>query len=88
MKSLLIWLWLSQSADISTTAIALHRGCVEKTYWSGNPDIIAAGKLGATVTFTFGLPKDKKASKAIVGGFAAAATTAAVLNARTMRGCQ
>jgi hypothetical protein len=34
MKGLLIWLWLSQGADVTTTAIALHRGCVERTYWS------------------------------------------------------
>jgi hypothetical protein len=88
MKGLLIWLWLSQGADVTTTAIALHRGCVERTYWSGNPAIIASGKLSATFVLSFGAPRMARGGKVLVSSFAAAATTAAVLNARTMGRCQ
>lgn len=40
MKGLLIWLWLAQGADVGTTVAALHKGCVESTYWSGRPTVI------------------------------------------------
>jgi hypothetical protein len=87
MKTLLIWLWLSQGADVGTTAVALHRGCVERTYWTGNPAAIAGGKLAGSFVITLGAPK-VRGGKALVLGFAAATTTAVVLNVHTMGGCR
>lgn len=87
MKGLLLWLWLSQGADVATTAIALHRGCVERTYYTGNPALIATGKLSATFVLTFGAPHLPH-GKVLIGSFATAATTAAILNTHTMRHCR
>jgi hypothetical protein len=86
MKPFLIWLWLAQGADVGTTVAALHRGCVERTYWSGNPTTIAAGKLGASVVLSWGAPR-VKGGKVIVGVIAGAATAAAALNLRTLPKC-
>jgi hypothetical protein len=88
MKGLLLWLWLAQGADITTTAIGLNRGCVERTYWSSNPYLIGAAKGGSTVFFSFTLPnmKPRKLAKGIAIGFAAGTTVAAIHNARVIRG--
>lgn len=88
MKTLLVWLWLSQSADVATTAVALHRGCVERTYYSSDPRVIAGGKLGATFVLSWGATRMPHGGKVLVGSYAAVATTAAIMNAHTMGMCR
>lgn len=89
MKALLLWMWLSQAADLSTTAVGLHRGCVEQTYWTGELKTIAPAKLGATMVFTLAAhDKTSKGWKWTVAGLAASGTVAAVLNTHTIPGCR
>lgn len=88
MKGLLLWLWLAQGADATTTAVALHRGCVERTYYSAQrSSVIVGGKVGATFVLSFGAPRMPHGGKVLVSSFAVAATTAAVLNLRTIPSC-
>lgn len=90
MKGLLIWLWLAQSADISTTVVGLNRGCVERTYWSQNPAVIGGGKVGGTIVLTWGGAKNpnSRGLKWMVGSLAASATAAAIINGRTIPKCR
>ena len=82
----------AQSLDISTTVIALHRGCQEQTYYISNPAGIVAMKGGATATLTFTLPigakrGHQKLSKGIAWVMIGSGVLGGTLNLRTLPRC-
>ncbi len=82
MKGLLVWLVLTQAADIATTAVALRRGCHEV-----NPAASIGLKSGVTLALVWGAPKMAH-GKALVIGFASVGTATTAWNIATLaRGC-
>ena len=92
MSGWLLWLALAQAGDISTTAVALNRGCVEANPVLSKLPASAIGgiKAGVTVTLTVHFGRKEKLSggdKALIGAFAGAGTVASMLNIKQLPRC-
>lgn len=91
LHSMLLWLILAQSADISTTAMGLHKGCVEQVYPIHSPDGVVAVKGGSVLVFSLIYPKLKKSHPKLAKGLAlvmiGSGTVGAVHNAMVLPRC-
>ena len=83
---------LAQGADVTTTALALNRGCHEAVLPSQSPLRIGLVKGGMTVGFVWTVGRlngvSKPASRIVAGTVIALGATAAIWNARQLSHCK
>ena len=93
MKALLLTFILSQGADMTTTVMGLHRGCVEANpiYHKRSLAEMVAIKSASTMTISFVAwgtrKKHPKTAKAILIGGIGAGAGATIWNLHVIGGC-
>lgn len=93
LKWLIVGMIAAQVADIASTSIALHRGCVETTYYGlQNRWAIGGMKAGGTVALTVTLPlfhnKKPKLTKTLAWAEIGSGALGAVVNATRLPHCR
>jgi hypothetical protein len=83
----------AQAADIATTSLALHRGCVETTYYGlQNKWAIGGMKGGGTIVLAVTLPlshqKKPKLTKALAWAQIGSGALGAAFNATRLPHCR
>src|SRR4030095_9919598 len=93
VRWLIVGMIAAQAADIMTTSVALHRGCVESTYYGlQNRWAIGSMKAGGTIALSVTLPmahhKKPKLSKAVAWAQIASGTLGAAFNTTRLPHCR
>lgn len=93
LKWLILGTIAAQAADIATTSVALHRGCVETMYYGlQNKWAIGGMKAGGTVALTVTLPmfhnKKPKLAKALAWAEIASGALGAAINSTRLPHCR
>ena len=93
LKWLIAGMIAAQAADIMTTGVALHRGCVESTYYGLQSrwaigGMKAAGTIALSVTLPMAHNKKPKLSKAVAWAQIASGALGAAINTTRLPQCR
>ena len=93
VRWLIVGMIAAQAADIMTTSVALHRGCVESTYYGlqnrwAIGGMKAAGTIALSVTLPMAHHKKPKLSKAVAWAQIGSGTLGAAFNTTRLPHCR